>query len=99
MKELVDIYSIEIVIVFFLLIILSVFLFIYTLIFFNKIKFKAKLFYPLDFLFFWSEIKQKLETKHSAKKHIKVIFFLTIFFLILFFYFIANVKTGTYYIN
>ena len=99
MKEIIEIYSIEIVITFFLLVIISIFTFIYTLIFFNIVKFKPKLFYPLDFLFYWKEIKKKTDNKKGAKKHLKIIFFLSMFFLVLFFYFISNVKTGSFNIN
>lgn len=99
MKELIDIYSIEIIITFLLLIIISVFNFIYTLLFFNKIKFKPKLFYPLDFLFFLKQINQKTEGNKQAKKQLNIILYLTVLFLILFFYFISNVKTGSFYIN
>ena len=99
MKELIDIYSIEIIIAFFLLIIINVFNFIYTIAFFNKINFKPKLFYPLDFLFFWNQIIQKVGDNKRAKKHLNIIIYLTILFLILFFYFISNVKTGSFYIN
>ena len=99
MKELIDIYTIEIVIVFFLLIIISVFNFIYSLVFFNKIKFKTKLFYPLDFIFFWVQIKHKVGDNKQAKKHLRIIIYLTVLFLMLFFYFISNVKTGSFYIK
>jgi hypothetical protein len=99
MKELISIFSIEIVIVFFLLIIINVFNFIYTLVLFNKIKFKTKLFYPLDYIFFWKQIIQKVGDNKQAKKQLNLILYLTILFLGLFFYFIIKVKTGTFYIN
>ncbi len=83
MKDLISIYSVDMM--FYALIIVAIITFIYTIVFFNRIKFKPKLFYPLDFLFYWNQIKQKLESNPQAKKHLKIIIYLTVFYLALFF--------------
>ncbi len=91
MKDLANIFNIEIL--FFLLIIIGVFNFVFTIVFFNIIKFKPKLFYPLDFLFYWNQIIQKLGSNQQAKKYLKIIIYLTVFSMVLSFIlygFIAN---------